>query len=125
MRATTYFTGVRQKAARCKNDKTPIDVPNSGSWAIHRRKKGGQLGRADVACPRALTAPASAIFDNFEFDALPLLQGVEGAVGDRRYMEENVTLSRVGGNESETAILHEFLDGALWHVKRPLIMKPR
>jgi hypothetical protein len=85
----------------------------------------GRLGRADIACPRALPAPAAAIFDNFEFDALTLLQGVKGAVGDRRYMEENVTLSRVGGNESETAILHEFLDGALWHIELPLIMKPR
>jgi hypothetical protein len=87
--------------------------------------QNGRLGRADVACPRALAAPASAVFDNLEFDALSLLQGVEGAVGDRRNMEENVTLSRVGGNESETAILYEFLDGALWHVKLPLIMKPR
>jgi hypothetical protein len=83
------------------------------------------LGRADVAGPWAFSTPSSPVFYNFEFDALPLLQGVKGAVGNRRNMKENVTLSRVGGNEPETAILHDFLDGALWHVKRPLIMKPR
>jgi hypothetical protein len=81
--------------------------------------------RSDVACPGAFSATASAVLNDFKFDALPFLKGIEDAVGDSRNVEEYVTLTRVGGNESETAILHEFLDGALWHFKLPLIMKPR
>ena len=35
-------------------------------------------------------------------------------------MEEDVSLSLSHRNEPETAVLHEFLDGALWHVQHPL-----
>src|SRR5262249_50170311 len=75
----------------------------------------------DVARTRALSA--AAIFNNFELDVLPLLQGVECAVGDSGNVKKDVAFPRIRGNEPKPAVLHEFLDGALWHVPNPLIKK--
>jgi hypothetical protein len=120
MRVSVFYGG----PSRC--GKTQKQNPVLGENGVCRNASEDSPQLSDgthVAGTRALAAPS--VFDNLKLDVLSFLQGIEGAVRDRRNVEEDVPLAGIGGNESKPAILHEFLDSALWHVTLPLIMKPR
>src|SRR5438270_7874532 len=102
-RGKRHSMALGRRSASCKNEDP--DLERSGFGGTSRSDRPGS-GRSHISGPRALAAPA--VFDNLEFDVLPLLQGVECPVSDRRHVKEHVSLTGIGGNEPKPSIFHEF-----------------
>src|SRR4030095_1922539 len=90
-------------------DPSPVTGPEAGP-----RTCGTSAGNLDVVRLRPLLA-----LHDLELDVLALVEGLVAVAPDRRVVDEHVRAAAIDGDEPETLLRVEPLDGAVRHDLSP------